>query len=190
MTRSRAYGFTLVLLLVGAVALLLAASQPWVNAETAGSGLPTVDLTITGGQALPLLTGAGLLLLAGIAGVVATGGIVRVIVGVVVLVTSAIALESAVSFGRRGSAAAEEAARAILQASGTGTNWWWLAAIGAVAGVLAGTLTVALGKAWPTLGSRYQRRDARTASKPSTPSQMWDAMDRGEDPTIGPEVSQ
>lgn len=190
MTRARAYGLTLALLLAGAVALLFAGTRPWVNAETTGSGLPTVDVSITGGEALPVITGAGLLLLAGIAGVIATGGIFRVIVGIVVLVTSAVALEAAVSFGRRGSTAAEEVAREILQTSGTATVWWWLAAAGAIAGVLAGALTVALGKTWPTLGGRYQRRSAAKSGAPSTPAQMWDAMDRGEDPTIGPEVTQ
>ena len=191
MTRARAYAATLVLLLFGAVALLLSATRPWVEAAANGTvGLPAVDVSITGGEALPVLTGAGLLLLAGIAGVLATGGVLRVIVGVVLLVTSAVALEAAISFGRRGSTAAEETARAILQTSGTGTGWWLLAAGGAAAGVLAGTLTVALGKRWPTLGSRYQRRDARASGAATTPAQMWDAMDRGEDPTIGPEVSQ
>lgn len=191
MTRARAYGLTLILLLVGGVGLLFSATRTWVYAASGAPGLPGVEVEISGGTALPLISGVGLLLLAGIAGVIATKKIVRVIVGLVLLVASAVALEASVSFGLdRVESAVEVANRALGGGEDvTATGWWWLAAFGAAAGVVAGALTVAFGHAWPSMGSRYQREEA-SAVAPTTSSQMWDAMDRGEDPTSGPEVPQ
>lgn len=191
MTRARAYGLTLVLLLVGGVALLFAATRTWVYAVSGAPGLPGVELEISGGTALPVISGVGLLLLAGVAGVIATRKTVRVMVGLILLVAAAVALEASVSFGLdRVEAANEVAARAAgVVTEVTATGWWWLATLGGGAGVVAGALTVAFGHAWPSLGSRYQRDDAATTA-PTTSAQMWDAMDRGEDPTSGPEVSQ
>jgi hypothetical protein len=173
------------------VGLLWSATRTWVYATTDAQGLPGVEVAISGGTALPLTSGVGLLLLAGIAGVVATSKIVRVVVGLILLVASAVALEASVSFGlERGRSAfdiATAAAGAVTDVTATG--WWWMAAAGAVAGVLAGAATVAFGNSWPSLGSRYQR-DTATVATPTTSAQMWDAMDRGEDPTSGPEVPQ
>lgn len=191
MTRRRAYGLTLALLVVAGVALLFAATRPWVYATTDAQGLPGVEVVVSGGTAVPVISGVGLLLLAGIAGVIATGKVVRVMVGVILLVASALALEASVSFGlERGQSATDIAtAAAGVVTSATATGWWWLAALGAALGVIAGAMTVAFGNAWPSLGSRYQREPVAAAA-PTTSAQMWDAMDRGEDPTSGPEVSQ
>ena len=192
MTRARAYGLTLVLLLVGAVLLLWSATRVWVTATSATTGLPGVGVALTGGQVLPVVSGVGLLLLAGIAGVIATRGLVRVIVGLVLLVASAVALEATIAFGRGGMSAAVEAVTSVTggtAAQVSASGWWWLALAGALAGLVASGLTVALGHHWPSLGSRYQRDKGGSAAA-NTPAQMWDAMDRGEDPTAGPEVSQ
>lgn len=191
MTRARAYGLTLVLLLLGGVGLLWSASRTWVYATSGAQGLPGVEVQVSGGSALPLISGVGLLLLAGVAGVIATGKIVRVVVGMILLAASAVALEASVSFGLDRVESANEiaAAAAGTATNATATGWWWMAAVGAAAGVVAGALTVALGNSWPSLGSRYQREKATTAA-PTTSAQMWDAMDRGEDPTSGPEVPQ
>lgn len=191
MTRARAYGLTLVLLLIGAVGLLWSASRTWIYATTDAQGLPGVEVAISGATVLPLVSGVGLLLLAGIAGVIATSKIVRVVVGLILLVASAVALEASVSFGLERQRSATEAATAVAGAvtDVSATGWWWLAAAGATAGVVAGAMTVAFGNSWPSLGSRYQRETAAVAA-PTTSAQMWDAMDRGEDPTSGPEVSQ
>lgn len=191
MTRARAYGLTLVLLLLGAVGLLWSASRTWVYATTGAPGLPGVEVEVSGATVLPLISGVGLLLLAGIAGVIATAKVLRVIVGLVLLVAAVVALEAAVSFGLdRTESAAQVAQAALGQASDvTATGWWWLAAVGAGFGVVASALTVALGNSWPSLGSRY-KRDDRAGATPTTSAQMWDALDRGEDPTSGPEVSQ
>jgi hypothetical protein len=49
-----------------------------------------------------------------------------------------------------------------------------LTALGALVVVDAGVLTILRGRSWPGLSARYER----------TPSGMWDALDRGEDPTL------
>lgn len=191
MTRARAYGLALVLLLIGGAGLLFAATRTWVYASTGAPGLPGVEVSITGGTVLPVISGVGLLLLAGIPGVIATKRVVRVVVGLVLLVASAAALEASVSFGLDRVASSQQAATNAVGVvtDVTATGWWWVAAGAAIAGVLAGALTVAFGHAWPGLGSRYQREQAVPAA-PTTSAQMWDAMDRGEDPTSGPEVPQ
>jgi uncharacterized membrane protein (TIGR02234 family) len=54
----------------------------------------------------------------------------------------------------------------------------------------AGALTVVRGRHWPGMSSRYETPAARasreTASvreQSTTPKGLWDALDRGEDPT-------
>jgi hypothetical protein len=46
-------------------------------------------------------------------------------------------------------------------------------------------LAVRDGARWPVMGSRYARADAQPRQAQTTPAdpQLWDAIDRGEDPT-------
>ncbi len=69
----------------------------------------------------------------------------------------------------------------------------WPAALCLVGGVavgFAGWLTLRYGRYWPALGARYEPGRARTSGRSAARDgsaasvQAWDALDRGEDPTL------
>jgi hypothetical protein len=70
--------------------------------------------------------------------------------------------------------------------------WPVLCLAGGLAVAVAGGLTVARGQTWPTMGARYERGRDRTGDRPVPAAQhgsvgstqAWDALDRGEDPTL------
>lgn len=125
---------------------------------------------LTGGlAAIVVATGVPWLLLALVLGVVATRGWARVVVGVLVgLVGLAVAL-------------------GFAWVSATGTQDGpaaTLAILGGVLVALVGAWTVRRGRAWPSMGSRYERTG--TASKRARRLSDWEALDRGIDPTADP----
>ena len=73
----------------------------------------------------------------------------------------------------------------------TTTAWPWATAAGGLLLTLAGLLTVVRGPSWPALGQRYEApaTPAPTApasqepTGPLTEKGLWEALDRGEDPT-------
>jgi Tryptophan-associated transmembrane protein (Trp_oprn_chp) len=72
------------------------------------------------------------------------------------------------------------AVRAIIE--GAAAGWPVLCALGGLAVAGAGGFAAARGRTWPAMGSRYERtapipQDARNDAS------LWDAIDRGEDPT-------
>jgi tryptophan-associated transmembrane protein len=70
--------------------------------------------------------------------------------------------------------------------------WPALCLAGGLAVALAGGLTAARGQTWPTMGARYERDREATSDRPVPVAQdgsvgsiqAWDALDRGEDPTL------
>jgi Tryptophan-associated transmembrane protein (Trp_oprn_chp) len=64
-------------------------------------------------------------------------------------------------------------------------GWPLVAVLGGLLVAGAGGVAVAKGRDWPGMGARYQRRDdVRPAPFPSTSQDVWDALDRGQDPTV------
>jgi hypothetical protein len=57
------------------------------------------------------------------------------------------------------------------------TGWFWIGAVGSVAGVLAWLAAVAYVTSWPEMGQRYDRPQS------DAPEDLWKAMDHGHDPT-------
>jgi hypothetical protein len=60
--------------------------------------------------------------------------------------------------------------------------WPLLTALGGLVVAGAGALTVARGKKWPGMAARYDR-PSQVSGPPRSEAQIWDALDRGEDPT-------
>jgi uncharacterized membrane protein (TIGR02234 family) len=58
-------------------------------------------------------------------------------------------------------------------------GWPYVAIVGAVLLVLAGLLVVVRGRHWTSMSARYDAPVARPAGEGS----LWEALDRGEDPT-------
>lgn len=186
------YALALLALVAGGGIMLIALSKPWVTGRSGGSGVPTIAVSVTGGSAVPLALGAAVLILAGAAGVPATRGRGRVIVGAVLVVAALAAVVATLRFGLAGSAATEALSGAGVDAAGaTVSPWWVLCAAGGVLGLLGGVATIARGRNWPVLAGRYERAGAAAEGpKALSAAGIWDALDRGEDPTAGDHLPQ
>ena len=127
----------------------------------------------TGASLMPALPAMALVMLAGAGAILASRGIARqVIGGLIALAGVATAVLALTSTTRPGISMA----------------WLLVATVASLVGAAAGMVTVARGGDWPAMGSRYERRSKPTPSadhsgQTEDSSHLWDALDRGEDPT-------
>jgi LPXTG-motif cell wall-anchored protein len=148
---------------IGAGLALFAVSRTWTDVVTVRPApLPPVHELKTGSALMPWLPALGLVALAGAGALLATRGLVRAAVGVLLLLCG---------FGLVAGAAARLPA-----------GWPVATALGGLLVAGAGGLTLARGRRWPGLGTRYDR-PAGAARAPETGTELWDALDRGDDPT-------
>jgi hypothetical protein len=179
MKRERGYAATAAAL--GAGLALFAASRGWAEIEVRATvPVPLPPKQQTGAELLPWLPALALAALAGAGAVLATRGAVRMVVGLLLLLC--------------GVGIVAGAGYAVIEGA---TPWWpAAAALGGLVALDAGVLTLVRGRSWPAMAARYQRAAqaepaqpaATTGSAggqpPARPSvAMWDALDRGEDPT-------
>ncbi len=187
---------------------LFAASQPWLRVTvTRAAPLPPSELALPGGDVAPLVPALMIVVLAGAAGLLATARLGRVAVGAVVLASGTGTVAAALPWLRALSpaAAAEVAAGAGLPAGAvatSGTATPYLSLVAGLLGALTGAAAVLRARRWPRLGARYQRdrapgadeaqsprpgeapaADSEPASGEPTEKELWDALDRGLDPT-------
>jgi uncharacterized membrane protein (TIGR02234 family) len=201
MTPQREFGATVVACLAGAGLSLYAASRVWSVHVTVRPGLTNLRSTTTGAAHTPWLVGLALVALAGAGALLATHGVVRRVLGVVLIVTGAGLLIAAI------------AGRLDLDAgaAGAAATFWPIVCVLSGALIVWGGLTAARhGRLWPAMSSRYERRPA-TARPSTTPGptespapdaepageapepatitstgtrEAWEALDRGDDPTL------
>jgi hypothetical protein len=150
----------------GAAAALLAARATWVVEVTSRPApFPAERTGVTGGSRQPWVPALAWVALAGAGALLATRAAVRRAVGVLLAVAGVgIAVAAGVAGG--------DSVLAPAAAAG-----------GGLAVAVAGALAVARGHRWPAMGSRYQRRVSSRVPGDGSPGQLWDALDRGEDPT-------
>ncbi|MGI8578039.1 MAG: Trp biosynthesis-associated membrane protein [Nocardioidaceae bacterium] len=189
---NRAYGVTLVTGLLAATGVTVGVSKAWASATATIQGLPILHATVSGAELAPLAGALGVVLLASFGAVIATRGLVRRGLGVLIVAAAVVVLVSAVHPG-----AAHDALEAGLSAKGLSggdgfetqsVGWRWLVLAASVLCVLAGGAVAAYGDQWATMGSRY---DAPSADEPPAPNpddelseaEAWRAIDRGQDPT-------
>jgi uncharacterized membrane protein (TIGR02234 family) len=168
------------LCLLGAFVVLVAAGRSWALVEVAAGPLAEARTDAhTGTDVVPGVSALGLVGLAGVVALAATRRTGRTLVGVVLLATGAGVLAAVVSALR--TTAAELAGQTGADAVDV-TAWPFVTAAGGLLLLLAGLLTVARGRSWPALGQRY---DAPAGAAPQEPTEkgLWEALDRGEDPT-------
>ncbi|MDG4765389.1 Trp biosynthesis-associated membrane protein [Solwaraspora sp. WMMD406] len=194
---------------VGAALVWYAAGRVWAVTVTARpEPLPDLRVVRTGADVLPWLPALALVGVAGAGAVLATRGLVRQAVGVLLTASGAtMAVGGAVAVG--GVAGDGPAAGAV--------GWPLLAVIGAGLTMSAGVATALRGPRWPSMGARYDRpgpagrtspvgdrgHDGRQPGRDPEPAtglpatglpererggrtttDAWDALDRGEDPTV------
>jgi hypothetical protein len=157
-------GLTIAVLLcaAGAVAVLVATGRTWAVEVTARPApLPELRTEQTGGALRPWLPALGWVALAGAGALLALRATVRRLLGGLLV----------------------PAGGAIVAGALTVTGGWpVLAAAGGLAVAATGALTITRSARWPAMGARYER-PARTRSQAAGPEQLWQALDRGEDPT-------
>ena len=119
---------------------------------------------------MPAVPALALVALAGAGGLIATRGVARLVVGVLLALAGV--------------------AELILLAGHLGSGWAVLGLAGALLVAGGGAATLWHGGRWPAMGGRYTRAasgSAEATGPPAGETAMWDALDRGEDPTDGHE---
>ncbi len=172
--------------LVSAGLLVWAAGAHWATGSGHSTGVAFVvrHASVTGRNVVPLLSAGVLVALAGAIAVPATRGWARLPVGIVVFAVGVATLVQ--TLARHG-----EPARRVLhalpaQASAHGNAWIVVAVLGSLLLTATGALIAVRGPGWRSMSGRYDapasKAEARR-SRESSPAGLWDAQDRGEDPT-------
>ena len=186
MSVKREYAFALLLGAVGAGLILLAVREQWAQALfTQPKPLPVQVINVSGNDLVPLAGALAIAALAGLVAVIATRGVLRRVVGVLLAlfgagagaavmtsVTAATVLsvaasqvgspESAAVSGAVGSTTSGSTSGGSFVVSGstgqavmTGTPWHVAVIISALLVFAAGLATVLRGTDWPVMSSRY-----------------------------------
>lgn len=180
MTQRREITAALVLCVLGAALLLLAAGRDWVRIPATGSLFAN---SVAKADVADLVRALGLAALTGVVGIAAARGRGRAAVGVVLALVGGYAAAVAAGAGvspesqMLAGAAAEPAVEFVA------TAWPWVAAAGGLLVCLAGLLVAARGPRWSALSQRYAGAAAAPAPA-ATEAGLWDALSRGDDPTV------
>ena len=176
------------LCLLGAFLVLVSAGRVWVRADLVPTPLlPPQALAVTGSDLLAGLSALGLAGLAGVLALAATRGRGRLVVGAVLLAvggTVAGLVLQRIATGLTDAALRTPFVRAAGAdiASTSVTGWPWLCLLGGLLLASAGLLVAVRGRRWHALGRRYEAPAAR-AAEPAGERDLWEALDRGDDPT-------
>ncbi|SCL68735.1 Trp biosynthesis-associated membrane protein [Micromonospora peucetia] len=175
--------YAVLLCVAGAGLALWASTRTWAVELTARpTPLPPVHDARTGAGLLPWLPALALVGLAGGGAVLATRGRARRLLGGLLCGLGA-AVAAGGGYGLVATFDGE-----------VSRHWPALCLLGGVLATAGGLLTALRGRRWPAMGARYERRaaggeapaardeDGRVTGRHTT--QAWDALDRGEDPTV------
>lgn len=179
----RGLGTAVLLVLAGALLLLVSTAGPWVTGvQVQPEPLPSPPVEVGGGEAAAPVRALGLVVLAAVPALAATRRTGRTVVGVLLVLAGAAAGAAAVQV------LGDPASLVDLDVDDVATTTRPFVAIaGAVLTCLAGAVVTARGRRWAALGRRYEAPAAReTAPSPARPAEgaeLWEALDRGEDPT-------
>jgi uncharacterized membrane protein (TIGR02234 family) len=188
MISRRAFVAVLTACVVAGVVVLIAAGRTWGHASLATVTGSVDSVSVTGDDAEPALPALAIAVLVLTVGLIAARGWLRRLVGLIVVSVGSAVVALAVA--SRSDVAHALGRRAFAVAHTTvppHTSGW--AVVTALAGLLAvgsGALAVIVGARWPALGTRYDAAGARGVRRDggSTATSEWDALDRGEDPTV------
>ncbi|MER7206118.1 Trp biosynthesis-associated membrane protein [Streptosporangium sp. NPDC000239] len=178
----------------GAGLVLLAAGRDWVTVRYGTRAVP-----VSAAELAPALAPAAWAALAAVVAVLATRGVWRRVIGVVMAlcgagVIVAVAAGGGADAGLAAAAGHAPMAAAAETARATGHLLWPVLAGAGGLVLLAGGAVAALWSVnWPGMSERYERRGAARGSEALTRAgasgsgrAMWDAIDLGADPTADP----
>ncbi|MCA1187112.1 MULTISPECIES: Trp biosynthesis-associated membrane protein [unclassified Saccharopolyspora] len=180
--------WSVVLLLVAAAGLLWGASAlTWASRQYRTPFSGEVDAVASGAVARPELVPLALAALAAVAAVLATGGLLRRVVGALTLLGGALLLWRA---GTWWFAAAAEFVPPGVPSGGEPVGEPSAAPFGPLLVVLAGLALLAAGALvavragrMPAMGARYSAPGAEKRKSTDPDKRLWDALDEGADPT-------
>ncbi|AGZ40348.1 hypothetical protein AFR_10295 [Actinoplanes friuliensis DSM 7358] len=168
---------TVLFCLAGAGLAVYAVTRTWSEVVTERPGLSALRAIRTGADLEPWVIGLALVALAGAGALLATRGIVRRVLG------------GLLALAGLGVAAGAIAGRAGLDTGSAGAGgviWPVLCVLGGLLIVLGGLSAVRYGHEWPAMGARYERRvsaDQVEVDQRVDTRAVWEALDRGDDPT-------
>ena len=163
----RQYLVAMLLIAIGAVGIWWSMSQPWVDVAESVLGVdPSDDTQMGAATVVTTYTGARLL-------PAAAAMPVLLLAGIAGTVGSRVWSRSIGGFD------------VVVDTPDTSTYPLMpvMAVCGAVLAGLGGLVVLIRGAAWPSLGRTYERTDRE-------PRDAWEALDRGVDPTVGPDPQQ
>jgi O-antigen ligase len=162
-------------LLLGALALWGASRLTWFAEFRDGGVRGTVLYRETGEQRAGVLVPLALLALAGVAGLVATGGWARRVLGGVLVVAGIAAVWAGVNGVRFGGFAAGLPVSQMLFGRGLAVLGGILVGLGGLAAIKGAGTARRLGARYSAPGAQKKARDPDT--------ELWEALSDGEDPT-------
>jgi hypothetical protein len=170
MTPRRELTVAVVLAVLGSGLALYAASRTWVVIETPRpEPLPPVREVQSGREAVPWAAAMAFVGLAGALALLATQRLGRLVVGALLALAGGIVVAGGLAGWRTGGASFQQVEITEV--------WPVVSVLGGGATLVAGILAVARGRRWAAMGAKYD------APGGTEPSDTWDALDRGEDPT-------
>jgi hypothetical protein len=176
-------------LLASAAVALFAVTRVWASTTVRTPGLPIDQVAVSGVDAAPILAGLAVLVLAAALGVVAAGGWLRQLVGLLVAAVAGFAAVRALTLNPGGPALRRSLKDSPAYIGGAyppvhEAAWPWLAALAFVIAGALGMVVVVRGRAWPRMSARYER-EAPSVAEPADEADLWRAQDEGQDPTVG-----
>lgn len=183
----REMGGALLLIAAGAALVLSLGGRVWAEGAAMIHGSRFV-LEATGSDVSKIPAALALLALAAGVAALATRGLGRVAVGALLALAGlGIAASAAAGASDRaaldGEAASKAAIDGVRAVEVTHSVWPWVTLLGGVLIAVGGLLVVARGRHWPGMGSRYEAPGGRAPRRTATSADLWNALDRGEDPT-------
>ena len=174
------------LCLGGAALVLLGLSRTWVAIEVgAAPPLPGRTSELSGAVLVPGARALGLLGLAGVLALPATRTWGRLVVGALLAAAGAgvaalviRALADPLGAVARATPPGRDAAASVDLG-----GWPLGALLGAGLLVSSGVAVLLRGRHWGALGARFEPPSQPSAAQPAGQAAVWDALDRGEDPT-------
>lgn len=190
MTR-RLYGPVVLGLLVAGAVALYAVTRTWLSATVNTPGLPADRVTVSGHDAAPVLVAVALVVAAGGLAVVAAGGWLRQLVGLVIAGLSLLAAISAYRVEAAGRPLAEAlrsspAFVGAMPRTDDHQAWQVVAWLAFAVAAALGLVVTGWSRDWPRMGRKYASPADRSVPEfdvDGDPAELWRAFDDGRDPT-------
>lgn len=171
-------------------AAMLAWTQPWIAVRLAEGQ----DLAVGGDVAAPALPALALAGLALAGALTIAGpffrvvlGVLQALIGVTQVITSVLSVAdpvaaSSAAIGEATGLSGAESLRELVAATSI-TAWPWVAVVAGGVGVLLGALVLVTFRRWPESARRYRAVGLERAERDTAPSDDWDTLSDGRDPT-------